>query len=362
MRTDATVVTAHLTTQVHKFLAVLSIVSRRAGTSICSKPVSAGPSILTWLGVTLVLLVFTKRAVKTRTAAAGEGVYVVNTGPIIQTRALGAFQDVVFTKDAVKARSTFTHETVDIVLAEGSILARMAGALIHIGLTPLSLESQAAFAGEGPDVIDTGAATEARIGRAVVNIDLADLSTIARLTIAYIAPLAVYAAATVFARVFLAFVHILIAAWSLPTSRTLTGVRRVVCRWSAHSSFLTRMRSAGDLFHLAVLACERQTAVAGVTVYSICADALVQTWPRGTLVYILLTVHSSEPMLAPAGIAVVSIQTGPPILAWIWLALILLYLTVLPHPAGRTLADVVKLLFNALPVVHTRLASTMVGP
>lgn len=38
--------------------------------------------------------------------------------------------------------------------------------------------------------------------------------------------------------------------------------------------------------------CERQTALAGVTVDSVSANAVVQTRPRGTLVYILLAVHS----------------------------------------------------------------------
>lgn len=65
------------------YLAVLSIVSHRAGASIRSKAVSAGPSILTRLGVALVLLVLTKRPVKTRTAAAGEGVDVIDACPII---------------------------------------------------------------------------------------------------------------------------------------------------------------------------------------------------------------------------------------------------------------------------------------
>lgn len=48
-------------------------------------------------------------------------------------------------------------------------------------------------------------------------------------------------------------------------------------------------------------------------------------------------------------------------MARIRLALILLHLPVLPHPARRALAEVAKLLFNALSV-HTRMASTMVGP
>lgn len=113
--------------------------------------------------------------------------------------------------------------------------------------------------------------------------------------------------------------------------------------------------------------CKRQTAVAGVTVDSISANALVQTRPRGTLVYVLLTVHSwwprvtccsiclttckiiwlnygtiltSESSLAHAGVAVVSIQTGAAVLARTGLALILLQLTVFPHPARCTLANV----------------------
>lgn len=71
------------------YLAVLSIVSHRAGAAIRSQAISAGPSILTGLGVALVLLVLTKRPIKTRTAAARECVDVIDACPIIKTRAGG---------------------------------------------------------------------------------------------------------------------------------------------------------------------------------------------------------------------------------------------------------------------------------
>lgn len=76
----------HRHTHTH-YLTVLSIVSHRAGAAISSQAISAGPSILTGLRVALILLVLTKCPIKTRTAAAREGVDVIDTGAIIQTGA-----------------------------------------------------------------------------------------------------------------------------------------------------------------------------------------------------------------------------------------------------------------------------------
>lgn len=85
LRAGAAVVTAHLAAQVHIVLAVLSIVSHRAGAAVGAQAISAGASILTGLRVALVLLVLTVRPVKTRAATAGKGVDVINASPVIQT-------------------------------------------------------------------------------------------------------------------------------------------------------------------------------------------------------------------------------------------------------------------------------------
>lgn len=71
-------------TQLHSYLAVLSIVSRRAGTAVGAQAVSAGASILAGLRVTFILLKLTERSVKTRTATARKGVDIINASPIIQ--------------------------------------------------------------------------------------------------------------------------------------------------------------------------------------------------------------------------------------------------------------------------------------
>lgn len=83
LRAGAAVVTAYLGAQVHIVLAVLSVVSHGAGAAVGAEAVGAGASVLAGLRVTLVLLVLAERAVKTRTATAGEGVDVINAGPVI---------------------------------------------------------------------------------------------------------------------------------------------------------------------------------------------------------------------------------------------------------------------------------------
>lgn len=83
LRAGAAIEAAHLTAQVHIVLAVSSTVPNRAGAAVCVQAISAGGSIFTRLRITLVLLILTKGPIKTRTATAREGVYVINTCPII---------------------------------------------------------------------------------------------------------------------------------------------------------------------------------------------------------------------------------------------------------------------------------------
>lgn len=77
--------TAHLAAQVHIVLAVLSIVSHGTGAVVGAQAVGAGSSVLAGLRVALVLLVLTKRPVKTRAAMAGKAVDVINASPVIET-------------------------------------------------------------------------------------------------------------------------------------------------------------------------------------------------------------------------------------------------------------------------------------
>lgn len=56
--------------------------------------------------------------------------------------------------------------------------------------------------------------------------------------------------------------------------------------------------------------------MAGVTVHSIHTNALVQTGPRCTFIYVLLTVHTSESKLALTGVPVMAVHTGATILTW----------------------------------------------
>lgn len=64
-------------------LAVLSIVSHRAGAAIGAQAISASPAIFTGLRVALILLELTEFPVKTRTATAREGVDAIIACSII---------------------------------------------------------------------------------------------------------------------------------------------------------------------------------------------------------------------------------------------------------------------------------------
>lgn len=121
------------------------------------------------------------------------------------------------------------------------------------------------------------------------------------------------------------------------------------------------MRGAGNLFHLTVFTCEWRTTLADITVDSIYTNALVQTGPRCTFIYVLLTVYTSESRLTLAGVAIMAVDTGATILARVGLALILFLLTVLSHPASFTITMIPVLLFNTFSM-HTRLGSAVVGP
>lgn len=69
LRAGAAVVTPDLAAQVYKILAVESIEPDRTGAAIRPQPISAGPSVLTGLGVALVMLIFTESTVKARATA-----------------------------------------------------------------------------------------------------------------------------------------------------------------------------------------------------------------------------------------------------------------------------------------------------
>lgn len=142
------------------------------------------------------------------------------------------------------------------------------------------------------------------------------MSAVSWLTFTHVAPFVVYAMTTIFARVLFAFIHILAAALTLPTSRTSTGIGGIICRWTAHSSFLTWMGSTGNLLLLTVFTCEWWTTLAGVTVDAIHTNALVQTGTRCTFIYVLLTVHTSESKLALTSVPIMPVHTGAIILAW----------------------------------------------
>lgn len=92
------------------------------------------------------------------------------------------------------------------------------------------------------------------------------MSTVSRQTVTHVAPQAVYAPTTVSARVVLALVYIIIAECTFPTARTSTGERDVIWSWMAHTSPFTWMGGTGNLFHLTVFTCERQTTLTGVAV------------------------------------------------------------------------------------------------
>lgn len=69
LRARPTIVAADLAAQVYKILAVQPTVSYGAGAAIGAQTISAGPAVLTGLGVTLVMLVFAESTVKTRATA-----------------------------------------------------------------------------------------------------------------------------------------------------------------------------------------------------------------------------------------------------------------------------------------------------
>lgn len=353
--------TAYLAAEVHEVLAVLSIVSHGAGAAVGAQAVSAGASIFTRLRVALILLELTEIPVKTRTATAREAVNAINASPIIQAGALSTFGDVAFTQDPIKALSALAHKAVDVVPADGTVPAGLAGTLVYLSLTAIPFKPRLAVTGETPNLVHTRASIQAWVRRAVVNVYLTIVSAVSRLTSTRVAARAVHATTTIFAGVLFAFIHIVPAACTLPTSRTLTCVRGVVCRWATHSSPLTWMRGTRNLFHLTVFTCEWLTTSAVITVDSIYTNALVQTRLGCTFIDVPLTAHTYESRLALTGVAIMSVHTGATILARIGLAFILFLLTLLSHPASFTLTAIPVLLFNTFSV-HTRLRSTVVGP
>lgn len=71
-----------------------------------------------------------------------------------------------------------------------------------------------------------------------------------------------------------------------------------------------------------MFSCKRRTALAGVAVDSIDADAVVLTGPRGAFIDIHLTVQTSVAGFALTGVAVVMVHTGPTVLTGAALTLV----------------------------------------
>lgn len=213
----------------------------------------------------------------------------------------------MFTQESIKAWSALAHKAVNVVPADGTIPAGLAGTFIHLSLTAIPFKTLATVTGEAPNTVHTGAPIQAGVGRAVIDVSLTVVSTVPRLTFTHVAAIAVDAAAAMLAGALLAFIDILSATWSLPASGTLTDVRSVVRRRTTHSSILTRMGGAGNLLFFTVFSCEWWTTLAGVTVHSINTNALIQTGPRQTFIYILLTAQTSKSRLALTSVAVVSV-------------------------------------------------------
>lgn len=69
------------------YLAVGSTVSHGAGAAVSAQPVSAGSSVLTGLGLALVVFILTEFPIKTRTATARKTSDAINARPIVQTGA-----------------------------------------------------------------------------------------------------------------------------------------------------------------------------------------------------------------------------------------------------------------------------------
>lgn len=106
-----------------------------------------------------------------------------------------------------------------------------------------------------------------------------------------------------------------------------------------------------------------------VTIDSIYAAAVVLTWPRGTFIYIDLTVQTSVAGFALTSVSVVMVHTGTTVLTGITLTLISFRFTVFPLPTRFTLTSEAVLLFNTLSmktgplsaVVHPREAQRAVS-
>lgn len=70
LRAGPAVLTTDLTAEVFKILAVKSIESHGAGATVGAQPICTGASVLTGLGVTFVMLIFTESTIETRATAA----------------------------------------------------------------------------------------------------------------------------------------------------------------------------------------------------------------------------------------------------------------------------------------------------
>lgn len=69
LRAGPAILTTDLTAEVFKILAVKSIESHRAGAAIGAQTISAGAPVLTGLGVTFVMFIFTESTIETRATA-----------------------------------------------------------------------------------------------------------------------------------------------------------------------------------------------------------------------------------------------------------------------------------------------------
>lgn len=86
-KTNTEPYTINLAKYVSPYLTIDSCVAVRTGALVCPITVHTTASIETWFGVTLIDIILTVAAGKSRQTQAGEGIDSIHTGATIETRA-----------------------------------------------------------------------------------------------------------------------------------------------------------------------------------------------------------------------------------------------------------------------------------
>lgn len=308
----------------------------RAGALVCPVTVHTTASIEARFGVTLIDIILTVAAGKSRQTQAGEGIDSIHTGATIEARAVSAVVGVDLTVDATEARRTGARVAVDTISAVGPIPTGVTLTLVYVLLTPATTKPGQTGTRETVDTIAAQTTVTAGIWFAVISVCLTLLASVAWLALALVASHSVMANGAIAAWALHTFIDINLTRLTLPSFRADAGEALVVFRLLAYSTVFTGSSTAGGQQGLTVFTSVGQQTVALVSGYIIDAGALVEAGVGGTLIDVSLAVRSCEADSACTVVSAGHVLAGSPIHAWVGLALVIVDVTIWAAPAGVT--------------------------